>query len=169
MEEACHWEWALKVQKLNQAQCCSLPAAYGSRCRALSYLFSTMSACMLPCFGHDNNGLDLQTVSQPQLNVCLYKKLPWAGEMAQPLKVRLTTKNIKVALATGSLHSNETLRHCFWDGQSALSAILYLVCQYKDRNLRDTSMAKNIFNIKKSELNYQGLLPLAMMDSYTSL
>jgi hypothetical protein len=69
--------------------------------------------------------------------------------MAQPLKVRLTTKNIKVALATGSLHSNETLRHCFWDGQSALSAILYLVCQYKDRNLRDTFHGQEYLQYKE--------------------
>lgn len=31
-----------------------------------------MSAYVLPCLGEDNNGLSLQTVSQPQLNDFLY-------------------------------------------------------------------------------------------------
>lgn len=50
-----------RFKKLNQA-----------RYRTLSYLSCTMSAYMLPCLGEDNNGLNLQTISQPQLNAFLY-------------------------------------------------------------------------------------------------
>jgi hypothetical protein len=36
-----------------------LPAARRFRCRTLSYLSSTMSACMLSCFPHDDSGPNL--------------------------------------------------------------------------------------------------------------
>lgn len=40
-----------------------LPA--NSRCRTFSYLFSTMSACMLLCFHHDDNELNLKYMTVP--------------------------------------------------------------------------------------------------------
>jgi hypothetical protein len=44
--------WALRFQKFKPGleTHCSLPDACGPRCRTLSYFFSTMSACVPPCF-----------------------------------------------------------------------------------------------------------------------
>lgn len=42
-------------------------AAFGSCCRTLSSCFSTMSACRVPCFPYDENGLNLWNWNQ--LNV----------------------------------------------------------------------------------------------------
>lgn len=42
-EEMCPWVWALRFQKLGSTSH-SLPAAYRSRCRTLSYVSSIMSA-----------------------------------------------------------------------------------------------------------------------------
>ena len=54
-----------------------------SRCRTLSYFFSTMSACMMLFFHHENYGLNLWTVSQLQLNVFLYKNCHGHGVSSQ--------------------------------------------------------------------------------------
>ena len=55
LEEVCHWGWALGFQKpkpgaLSLSLLSASPAVCQSRCRHLSYLSSTRSACILPCF-----------------------------------------------------------------------------------------------------------------------
>jgi hypothetical protein len=63
------WAWA------NTPRCLevSLPlAAFWWRCRTLSSAY-TMPAWMLPCSCLDDNGLNLWTCKQPQLNVVLIR------------------------------------------------------------------------------------------------
>ena len=73
LEEVCHWGWALRSQKLKPGPVAHLFFLLPSHLDV--ELSATSLAPCLPLWHHasrhDNNGLDLWTVSQPQLNVFL--------------------------------------------------------------------------------------------------
>ena len=79
------WGWVLRSSVLKVC-CCGIQSpsvACRSRCRILSSSPAPCLPAQCDALHHDDNGLNLWTVSQPQLNVFLYKSCLGHGVSSQ--------------------------------------------------------------------------------------